>query len=73
MGDWNYGGQAQAGRMQDTIPGVQDAVLASWVWKDSSRGMGRHRVARRGGIDEILLGRAGRWWLTCFSGSLPGL
>lgn len=33
MDDWNYDGQAQAGRMEDNIPGVQDAGLASWGGK----------------------------------------
>lgn len=42
------------------FPGVQDAGLAS------SRGMGQYWLARRGGIVEVLLGKAGRW-----GGSLP--
>lgn len=66
MDDWNYDGPAQAGRMEDNIPGVQDAGLASWEWKNSSRGRGWHWVPRRGGIDEVLLDRAASGGLPAF-------
>lgn len=60
-GSWDYVGHAWEG-LGAVLPGVWGAGLVSGEWEVSTRGVGQHKLAKKGGALGVMVGDAVGVW-----------